>query len=564
MPSYEQAAFVPRAIGSLLAQTLADWELVVVDDGSPDDTAGAVEPFLADSRVTYHRLAENRGLGAALNVGLARSHGALVAYLPSDDVLFSDHLEALAALVEDGAVLARSRSRPDTQELQLVQAMHRRGPDRWVERPELETDDLERLFFSQFRSRGRLAETGRVTCEWTAHPRQRHRAIREGLDGGLNVFRSRYRVRTPLRFQASDGAFADEVTRYARARSCRLPPRAPDGLRILLVGELAFNPDRILLLAERGHELHGLWTDEPLGFMTVGPLPFGGVRDVPAHRWRGVVDELRPDVVYALLNWRAVPLAHAVLSARPGLPFVWHFKEAPQRSLARGEWPLLADLVTGADACIFSSTEERAWFAATLPGRLDGRRTFVVDGDLPRREWLEGEPSARLSEGDGEIHTVLAGRPYGFNDALVDGLRARGVRLHVHCGPSSVPPEDWVPTLSHYDAGWLHPLRSRNGGDVRRATWDDLNLPARIPMLLAGGLPLIAPRSAGAVNAAQAFATRTGAGLLYADLDDLVVQLRDRAAMRRRREAALAARREAAFDAHVDGLIQVLRDAAAR
>ena len=70
MPVFEQAAFLPRAVSSLLAQSEPDWELVVADDGSTDDVAGALAPFAADPRIGMHRLDANRGLGAALNVGL--------------------------------------------------------------------------------------------------------------------------------------------------------------------------------------------------------------------------------------------------------------------------------------------------------------------------------------------------------------------------------------------------------------------------------------------------------------------------------------------------------------
>src|SRR3712207_9062820 len=78
------------------------------------------------------------------------------------------------------------------------------------------------------------------------------------------------------------------------------------------------------------------WTTDGLGDATVGPLPFGHVPDLPRDRWRDAVRELAPDVVWAQLNWRAGPFAHAGQSAFPELPVVWTFKEAPQRSTVRG------------------------------------------------------------------------------------------------------------------------------------------------------------------------------------------------------------------------------------
>ena len=225
------------------------------------------------------------------------------------------------------------------------------------------------------------------------------------------------------------------------------------------------------------------------------------------------------------------------------------------------EAPLLAALVERAAATIVASAEERAWFLAALPGRADPARLHVLDGDLPKREWLDAAPaSRRLGEADGAVHTVLLGRPYGFGAALRDGLARRGVRLHE---PAGVTPDRWVGELSRYDAGWLHPVRARNGGDVRAATWDDLNLPARIPTLVAAGLPLIVPRPRGAgLHAAARLAGELGCAVAYDDLDDLAAQLRDRPGMARRRAAAWAARESLTFDAHADRLLEILRAAA--
>jgi hypothetical protein len=552
MPVFDQAPFLPRAIGSLLDQEAQRWELLVVDDGSRDDVAAAVPK---DSRMRILRHERNRGLGAALNSGLDATTAGVVAYLPADDVWHAGHLGELLRLLDDPAVaLAHTCRLPAGRDLQLVQIGHRRTAERWVERPQLESDDLELLMLARLRRAGRVAASAAVTCTWTQHPGQRHRALRPTCDGVVNTFRRRYAVPEPLRIHADGGPLVDEAARYRRFAD-RDPP-ARGGLRVLLAGELAHNPERILALEERACELAGLWIDDPLGFMTVGPLPFGHVRDVELDRWRDV----RPDVVYALLNWRAVPLAHRLLGG--GVPLVFHFKEAPHRSIVRGEWPLLADVLTSADAAILSSEEERAWLLAALPGRLDPARTHVLDGDLPKRDWLDGTPSRRLAEDDGELHTVLLGRPYGFDDALRAGLAHRGIHLHE---PVSVTPDRWVAELSRYDAGWLHPVRAINGGDIRAAPWDDLNLPARIPTLAASGLPLIAPAPAGdSIHAAARLAGELGCGVLYESLDDLAAQLRDAARMAERRAAAWAARERLTFDRHADWLVGLLKQAAGR
>ena len=100
MPTYRQAAFIRRAIESLLAQALTDWELLVVDDGSPDETGAIVAAYLADPRIRYWRIERNGGLGAALNQATTLARGRYIAYLPSDDVYDLDRLAALLALLD--------------------------------------------------------------------------------------------------------------------------------------------------------------------------------------------------------------------------------------------------------------------------------------------------------------------------------------------------------------------------------------------------------------------------------------------------------------------------------
>ncbi|HYO37809.1 MAG TPA: glycosyltransferase family 2 protein [Geodermatophilus sp.] len=586
VPVHEQAAFLPRALESLLAQGETAWEAVVVDDGSREPVT-----VPADPRLRLVRTADNRGLGAALNRALEETTAPVVAHLPADDVWYPDHLAtALDRLADPAVVLVRAElAEPaGTPYAQLVQVAHRRTGDRWTERAELETDDLDRLMWARVAAHGTAVGTGRVTCAWTRHPGQRSRAIRPASDGGPNVFRTRYRVAGPLRFASTDGTDLDEVTRYARFRS-RSYPAADDGLSVLVVGELAFNPERVLALAERGHRLTGLWTADGLGDSTVGPLPFGHVPDVDRDSWPDGVRALAPDVVWAQLNWRAVPFAHAVRAAFPDLPFVWHFKEAPQRSVVRGEWPLLADLVCGADAVLLATEEERDWFALALSGRVDPARLGVLDGDLPKRDWLDAPPSPKLSDADGQPHAAVAGRPSGLVLEWVLALAYRGVHTHlygqvrapgptgswtgwlpealsrapgfVHVHPA-VGPEEWVRELSRHDAGWLHRFDSTNGGDLRRASWDDLNSPARLPVYLAAGLPLLQQANPGSLVSVERVLREDGTGLFYRSPDDVAAVLHGEVATRAGRAAALAARERHVFDAHADRLVDLFRSIA--
>jgi glycosyltransferase involved in cell wall biosynthesis len=597
MPTFDQEAFVPAAVASLLAQTLTGWELVVVDDGSPGDVRAALGPALEDPRIRLVRSPANEGLGAALNRGLDATSAPYVAYLPSDDLLHEGHLASLAGALDasPGAALAVAgirhgdhgiaEGRIEGEPLQLVQVMHRRvDGERWLEREELTTDDLDRMLWERLRAHGEQVETGVVTCRWVEHPRQRHLVLREP-DGGLNPYKARYPVRRPLRFHSTAGHLHDEVDQYAAERERPPTPRAAGGLRILLVGDLAHNADRILALEERGHELHGLWTEEPHWYNTVGPVPFGHVRDVPHRRWADAVRRLRPDVVYALLNWQSIRLAHRVLDADLGIPFVWHFKEGPFDARRRGLWPQLADLVGRSDGQVYSSAEARDWFAATVPAAAAGR-SLVLDGDLPRAARLAGDRAPLLSDEDGEIHTVVPGRPLGPEPAVVARLAERGVHVHLFSGKAQhqwrgwveevqrlapghvhlhpqVDQERWVETFSRFDAGWLHTFSSSNGGDVRAATWNDLNVPARMGTLAAAGVPMIQRDNAGSLVATQTLARDHELGLFFGDADDLADQLHDRARMAALRESVWRGRGAFTFDAHADRLVGFFREVVA-
>jgi hypothetical protein len=599
MPTYGQAAFIARAIRSLQAQTESRWELHVIDDASRDATAAAVTPFLEDPRIHYRRRPVNGGVGVALNEGLDASMAPYIAYLPSDDILFPDHLASLHEILDADAeaVMAVSgvrhhydRETVDTVDgwPQLVQVLHRRVPERWLERTELVTDDLDLMYWGRVRPHGAVRTSGRVTAEWVHHPDQLTALVREPI-GGINPFRARFRIGHPLRFQTSVGDPIDEVAHFQALRDRPPTPPALDGLRILLVGELSYNPERILALEERGHRLWGLWTPDPYWYTMVGPVPFGHVTELPdaAGDWAGAIRRLAPDVIYGLLNWQAVPFAAEVRRAVPEIPFVWHFKEGPFICRERGTWGDLLELTERSHAVVHSSREMADWFATFVPGADDPDRSLVLDGDLPKADWFAGAPhSRRLSEDDGEVHTVVPGRPIGLHPEDVAALAANRIHLHfygrfthgqwrewiertrpmakgyLHLHPS-VAQDRWTEEFSRYDAGWLHVFRSRNGGDISRAVWDDLNLPARMATLAAAGLPMIQRDNADATVAIQSVGRDLGVGLFFEEYEDLAAQLRDRAAMTSLRSNLAAQAPSFTFDAHVDGLIDLFRRAIA-
>lgn len=596
MPTHNHAAFIRRAIESLCGQTYGNWELIIVDDASTDRTADLVAPYLDDERIRYTRLPENLGRGAATNSGLDAARGEYIAYLPSDDVYYPEHLASLVAILDatPEAVLVYSGVRYNYNRLttgqvpipryslQMVQVMHRRTAERWLTRRELESDDLERLAWGQLRGLGQFIGTEQITCEWVAHPGQLHKLLQEPI-GGINPYRQRYNVQHPLRFHTTQGNYMDEVGRYRAFRERPDTPLAPDGLKIVLLGELAYNADRVLALEERGHKLYGLWMPDPYWYNTVGPLPFGHVEDLPRDNWRQAIRDIQPDIIYALLNWQAVPFIHEVVQAGLDVPIVWHFKEGPFISLEHGHWALLEAIHRQVEGQIFSSAEMVDWYETAMPGVTRNSPIMVLDGDLPKRDWFNAERAPLLSAQDGEMHTVVPGRPIGLHPHTVAELAGQGIHLHfygdftqgqwvawvektlgmapnhLHLHPN-VDQENWVAEFSQYDAGWLHWIKSENGGDIRRANWDDLNLPARLATLAVSGLPVLQYDNEGAAVATQTVARQHDIGVFFSSIPELGQRLSDATRMAQLRENTWRQRSYFMFDRHADRLIAFFRE----
>lgn len=99
MAAKNYARFLPEAVESVFAQTFGDWELVVIDDGSSDDTPRVVRPYLADPRVRYFR-SDRLGQSRAKNLGAHFGRGRLVAFLDADDAWEPTKLEKQVALFD--------------------------------------------------------------------------------------------------------------------------------------------------------------------------------------------------------------------------------------------------------------------------------------------------------------------------------------------------------------------------------------------------------------------------------------------------------------------------------
>ncbi|HWX30707.1 MAG TPA: glycosyltransferase family 2 protein [Steroidobacteraceae bacterium] len=117
-PAYKAARFVGATIESVIAQDYLQWEMLVVDDRSPDDTAEIVARYAAaDPRVKLIRQAENGGAAAARNAALEAARGRYVAFLDSDDVWMPGKLSLqLSFMREVGAGLSFTSFRRITQD----------------------------------------------------------------------------------------------------------------------------------------------------------------------------------------------------------------------------------------------------------------------------------------------------------------------------------------------------------------------------------------------------------------------------------------------------------------
>ena len=93
IPVHNREAYISKAIESVLNQTFKNFQLIVVDDASSDDTYFSILPYLEDNRLTYYYLDKNRGVSYARNFGIKNATGDLIAFLDSDDYWLPEKLE---------------------------------------------------------------------------------------------------------------------------------------------------------------------------------------------------------------------------------------------------------------------------------------------------------------------------------------------------------------------------------------------------------------------------------------------------------------------------------------
>lgn len=93
MPSYNTGQFISESIKSVLAQTYSNWELIIVDDCSTDNTDDVIKQYLKDERIHYIKNKINSGAAVSRNLALREAKGKWIAFLDSDDLWINQKLE---------------------------------------------------------------------------------------------------------------------------------------------------------------------------------------------------------------------------------------------------------------------------------------------------------------------------------------------------------------------------------------------------------------------------------------------------------------------------------------
>lgn len=100
-PAYNCSNFIPKTVESVLNQTYQNWEMIIIDDGSTDNTIKLIKEYQAfEKRIHFFALNENRGAAVARNNGIKFAKGTYIAFLDSDDLWHPQKLEKQLNLME--------------------------------------------------------------------------------------------------------------------------------------------------------------------------------------------------------------------------------------------------------------------------------------------------------------------------------------------------------------------------------------------------------------------------------------------------------------------------------
>ncbi len=390
-------------------------------------------------------------------------------------------------------------------------------------------------------------------------------------------------------------------------------------MRILIVGALSWHPERMRSLCDCGHELWGLWSRSMAWDQGPYPETEGCIRPVEFGDAARTIRDENIECVYSLFQvydrslWApAAPgVEHEIWTLLRGLLLERHrgaFDVPVVRHWGFDVLNLDLDVARALDGHIFCNREKLAYWAA--PVREGGRQLDVVgecdvveflDGDRPKLEFMNDNFSEKLSDRDGEIHTVCIGRPFHLNYLelarqgihlhiygsktmdlawlIAADLSPRQARrnaglldryLHIHeplqpirAGWSEVRrlKEQWVAEFSRYDAGWSYV------GSPFPLTWRPLDdraaIPNRIGTYMLAGLPIITDRKPGYYRYQELKRLDVAMELVDSDYTGLRTALESEIRTRQKSSKAREERASYSFDSSIESLVRTLQRACA-
>ena len=121
-PSYNSAKFIAETIQSVQNQTYSNWEMIIVDDGSSDETENVVLSIIQnDNRIQFHKLSQNSGPAVARNTGIEKASGDYLTFIDADDIWFPTFIENnIKTIQETGIPFVFSSYKRANEQLEFV------------------------------------------------------------------------------------------------------------------------------------------------------------------------------------------------------------------------------------------------------------------------------------------------------------------------------------------------------------------------------------------------------------------------------------------------------------
>ena len=138
MPVYNTASFLREAMDSILSQSFTDFELIVLNDCSPDNAEEILDTY-ADPRIVRYKGDKNVGLSNILNVGIGLASGKFIARMDSDDISFPDRLQIQVDFLE---------SHPEIDLVSVGMQLFGAKEEVWIRERNPEKVTIEALFHS--------------------------------------------------------------------------------------------------------------------------------------------------------------------------------------------------------------------------------------------------------------------------------------------------------------------------------------------------------------------------------------------------------------------------------